>query len=218
MNTNQSTTGNVSGIYDMNGGAWEYVAAYCDNGSSNLASQGTSTYFPNNKLDNNYSAYWNRYESSEYEIENGANIWDNMKSTEGNEGNYQIAKDRIDLMKNIKGDAMYEAINEWSYYGRYGKEYTSGSTHYNAFDYEAWLKPTVVNGELTDTGEGTLWQYGTGLYGGDFTLVGTYYLPFLLRGGLWSTGSGGGVFASGGSYGYANYGERFPSCTRVVAL
>ena len=35
-NTNQSTTGNVSGIYDMNGGAWEYVAAYWDNGSVNL--------------------------------------------------------------------------------------------------------------------------------------------------------------------------------------
>ena len=217
-NTNQSTTGNVSGIYDMNGGAWEYVAAYWDNGSSYLSGQGTSTYFPSNKLDSTYSAYWDRYESSQYEIENGANIWNNMKTTEGNKGNYQIAKNRVDLMRNIKGDAMYEAINEWSYYGRYGKEYTSGSTHYNAFDYTAWLKPTIVNGELTDTGEGSLWQYGTGLYGGDFTLVGTYYLPFLLRGGKWDDGSDSGVFASGGGDGDAVDNERFSSCARVVAL
>ena len=33
-NVNQSTTGNVTGIYDMSGGAWEYVAAYEGSGSS----------------------------------------------------------------------------------------------------------------------------------------------------------------------------------------
>ena len=31
-----STTGNIYGIYDMAGGAWEYMAAYLDNGSDNV--------------------------------------------------------------------------------------------------------------------------------------------------------------------------------------
>lgn len=33
----QSSTGNVTGIYDLDGGAWEYVAAYWDNGSNYLS-------------------------------------------------------------------------------------------------------------------------------------------------------------------------------------
>ena len=38
----QSTTGNVWGVYDMSGGAWEYVAAYVDNGNANLTKYGAS--------------------------------------------------------------------------------------------------------------------------------------------------------------------------------
>ena len=37
-----STTGNVTGIYDMNGGAWERVAAYIDNKNENLNKFGAS--------------------------------------------------------------------------------------------------------------------------------------------------------------------------------
>ena len=43
-NTNQSTTGNVTGIYDMSGGAYEYVAAYVNNGNSNLTTYGKNVY------------------------------------------------------------------------------------------------------------------------------------------------------------------------------
>lgn len=35
-NTNQSSTENTSGIYDLNGGAWEKIAAYISNGDSSL--------------------------------------------------------------------------------------------------------------------------------------------------------------------------------------
>ena len=35
-----STTGNIYGVYDLNGGAWEYMAGYVNNGHSYLASQG----------------------------------------------------------------------------------------------------------------------------------------------------------------------------------
>ncbi|MDD2376527.1 MAG: hypothetical protein PHD15_04375 [Clostridia bacterium] len=37
-----STTGNISGIYDMSGGTWEYTAAYVNNGHSNLTTYGLS--------------------------------------------------------------------------------------------------------------------------------------------------------------------------------
>ena len=37
-----STTGNIYGIYDMSGGAYEYTAAYVNNGNSNLAIYGSS--------------------------------------------------------------------------------------------------------------------------------------------------------------------------------
>ena len=37
-----STTGNVYGVYDMSGGAWEYVAAYVNNGNANLTNYGAS--------------------------------------------------------------------------------------------------------------------------------------------------------------------------------
>ena len=41
-NVGQSTTGTVHGVYDMSGGAWEYVAAYVNNGNSNLTNYGSS--------------------------------------------------------------------------------------------------------------------------------------------------------------------------------
>ncbi len=39
-NKNQSTTHNATGVYDMNGGSWEFVASYVNNGSSNLTNGG----------------------------------------------------------------------------------------------------------------------------------------------------------------------------------
>jgi hypothetical protein len=36
-----STTSNIYGIYDMSGGAWEFVATYVDNGNANLVGPGS---------------------------------------------------------------------------------------------------------------------------------------------------------------------------------
>ena len=41
-NKTQSTTGNETGIYDLNGGAWEYVASYVNNGNRYLSDYGSS--------------------------------------------------------------------------------------------------------------------------------------------------------------------------------
>lgn len=67
-----STTGNVTGIYDMAGGAWERVAGYLDNGNSNLDTYGKSAdesvkYFQNGKLNSSYTSIWDSYEVSDEE-------------------------------------------------------------------------------------------------------------------------------------------------------
>ena len=196
-NTAQSTTGNISGVYDMNGGAWEYVAAYLDNGMENLVINGTMYIFEedeeqNYKLKSEYDKYFNKYKVGELEQSQGATIW-NMKNTEGNKKSYQIANDRVNLMKNIKGDAMFEIINEWSYYGRYSREYHG----LMAYEFQDWLKPIIDNGgNLIDTGEESLGQYGRSFYGEDFILIGTYNFPFVLRGGELLNGTASGIFAS----------------------
>ena len=50
-----STTGTVYGVYDMSGGALEYVAAYVNNGNSNLTSYGSSLVNGDAKTKNVYS-------------------------------------------------------------------------------------------------------------------------------------------------------------------
>ena len=42
-NKKQSTTHNATGVYDLNGGAWEYVASYLNNGDKNLETHGGIT-------------------------------------------------------------------------------------------------------------------------------------------------------------------------------
>ena len=201
-NVSQSTTGNITGIYDMNGGAWDYVAAYYDNGTGNLSGNGSSDIFPSNKLKSEYEKYWDVYQIGEEERTKGATYW-NTKSTEGNEGNYRVAKERLEVNKNIKGDAFSEVLNEWSYYGRYSETYNDGNRDYAKYDYTTWLKPTVVDGVLTDTGEDKLWQYGTCLYNNDYVLVGSNPFPFVRRGGGWIDDAYTGVFAFYGDVGIA---------------
>ena len=175
----QSTTGNVTGIYDLNGGAWEYVAAYYDNGNGYLSGQGL-TAFTNNKLKEEYTKYWDRYEVGATEIEKAKNnvFWDSDSNS--NPTRKSITTERYNLMKNIKGDAMYEVINTYSYFGKK----TDGN-----YD---WL----MGENYSST------QYGRSYYNDDFVLIGNCSQPFLLRGGSWWNGSYAGVFASVGDYGY----------------
>ena len=178
VNITQSTTGNVTGIYDLNGGAWEYVAAYYDNGNRYLSGQGL-TAFTNNKLKEEYTKYWDKYEVGAIEIEKAKNddFW-NLNS-DSNPTRKYITTDRYNLMKNIKGDAMYEVINTYSYYGKK----TDGN-----YD---WLMGENYSSV----------QYGSSYYNNDYALIGNCSHPFLIRGGYWSDGSHAGVFAFYGSYG-----------------
>ena len=64
-----STTGTVHGVYDMSGGAWEYVAGYVNNGNSSLTSYGSSLVNGDAKTKNVYSkassdSYENNYNAN----------------------------------------------------------------------------------------------------------------------------------------------------------
>ena len=194
-NVSQSTTGNVTGIYDLNGGAWEYVAAYYDNGNSILSSQGLES-FSNNKLKSEYAKYWDKYEVGNDEKTiygpDNSKLWDldnsdTSKITATNEIRKRITTERYNLMKSIMGDAMYEVINTYSYYGKK----SNGDRD--------WLIDTTATGA----------QYGKCYYNSDYALIGNCALPFLGRGGSWWNGSGAGVFYSYGDYGYAYYSVGF---------
>ena len=215
-NVSQSTTGNITGIYDMNGGAWDYVAAYYDNGNGNLSGQGSSDIFPSNKLKSEYEKYWDAYQIGEEERTKGSTyIGYNASSdtdgtmTEKNKGNYRVAKERVETNKNIKGDAFSEIMNTFSYYGRYSKDdYSDSNKQYAKWELRNWFTATESNGEIT-TNDNVLWRYGTALYNNDYVLVGCYDLPFVRRGGAWGFGTIAGVFAFGGFDGYAHYGNGF---------
>ncbi len=190
-NSNQSTTGNITGVYDMCGGAWEYVAAYYDNQNGNLLTYGTATYFEGNKLKAEYEKYWDKYKVDEEE--KTATSWDN-----NNEKIKELAEKRLNLMKDVKGVGMYDIKKTFSFYGKVNSSWY-------------WLK------EVTDTTT----QYGVGIYNNDYILVGNISNPFLLRGGDWIASTNAGVFASNSFYGYASVSRRLPpsaSCALSCAL
>ena len=85
-----STTGTVYGVYDMSGGAWEYVAGYVNNGNGNLTSYGSSLVNGDAKTknvyskgssdsyENNYNANSGKYGDAVYETStsgNGSTSW-----------------------------------------------------------------------------------------------------------------------------------------------
>ena len=59
-----STTGNYTGIYDMSGGAWEYVMGYTTGASTVGGSSGITSLYPNFFSDSNYTKYWDKYTST----------------------------------------------------------------------------------------------------------------------------------------------------------
>ena len=101
-NVGQSTTGTVHGVYDMSGGAWEYVAAYVNNGNSNLTNYGSSLVNGDAKTKNVY----------------------NKASSDNNTNNYNANSGKY-------GDAVYETSangnsSSSSWYGDYSSfPYTS---------------------------------------------------------------------------------------------
>ena len=154
-----------------------------------MSSQGREC-FSNNKLKSEYAKYWDKYEVGNDEKTiygpDNSKLWDldnsdTSKITATNEIRKRITTERYNLMKSIMGDAMYEVINTYSYYGK------------KANGDRDWLIDTTATGA----------QYGKCYYNGDYALIGNCALPFLARGGSWWDGSRAGVFGSYGAFGYA---------------
>ena len=90
-NKSQSTTHNATGVYDMNGGAWDRTASYVNNGDENLGIYGGTSsgdlYGANSEEQSTSTAYKTVYESI------------NEQSTD-----YEVSK-------KYKGGAIYETSN-----------------------------------------------------------------------------------------------------------
>lgn len=177
-----STTGNETGIYDMNGGAWERVAAYLDNKNGSLSKYGKSTtnssiqYFnSNNELNSEYSAYWEKYKVSEEERSNQikvsetqtvnqSTLWDGDNSY--NEARQRLTNATFNLLASHKGIGVNEVSESCSYYGK------------NSSNAWTWI-PSY-----------------TKTWDNDYVLIGHASYPFVIRGGNCNNGSGAGVFYS----------------------
>ena len=84
-----STTGNVSGIYDMSGGSLEYVACYVNNGDSSLTENANSLLNANSKYKDVTIMGSGNSSSSNYDANRniyGDAIYETSKSYEDNNG------------------------------------------------------------------------------------------------------------------------------------
>ena len=94
-NKGQSTTNNATGVYDLNGGAYEYVASYVNyENSTSLATYGGT------QRGDLYGISTEQGISTKYKTVYKASGTDNNASYE--------------LAKGIKGDAIYETSNDYS--------------------------------------------------------------------------------------------------------
>ena len=112
-----STTGNVYGVYDMSGGAWEYVAAYVNNGNSSLTSYGNSLYTStDSKTKNVYAKGSSDNNSSNYSANAGVYgdaVYETSASGSGSTSWY--------------GDYSIFPYTDWPFFVR-GGDYDNGSS------------------------------------------------------------------------------------------
>ena len=210
-----STTGNTTGVYDMNGGNCERVAAYLDNGNGNLNNYGKSAdgkikYFENGKLNGAYSSLWDKYEVSEEEKNNKIKIdGETTTITQGDISNwdkeseiYQAARLKLatanyNNMAKHKGIGVNEVnVEGFSFYAP-GKATSNNS------------KPWLYYKTLEQAVAGTNNYYGRA-WNSDLVLIGYSAWPFVERGGGCDNWSNAGVFYSGitSANGYYYYGFR----------
>ena len=207
-----STTGNVYGIYDMAGGAWERVAGYLDNGNGNLNTYGKSTsnsaikYFENGKLKSEYSSLWNSYQASEEEKNNKiqvegigeisqSQLWNwNNKSQAYNEARLRITRENFENMAKYKGIGVNETTQNFSYYAPYGTDSSN----------QTWGWFQTAKDTATDTSQSLARTWNS-----DYTLIGHASFPFVGRGGYCGHGSNAGVLYSNITNGNANNNNGF---------
>ena len=192
-----STTGNVTGIYDMAGGAWERVAGYLDNGNGNLDTYGKSAdesvkYFENGKLNSAYTSIWDSYEVSDEEKNNSVTLtdgttvtglWDwNKRSSNYQEARLKLTKYNFEQMAKHKGIGVNEVSSSFSFYAPYSPGTANNSQPWGWFT-------TVAEATAGTQKLATTWD-------NDYVLIGHLAEPFVGRGGGCSYGSSAGVLFS----------------------
>ena len=203
-----STTGNITGVYDMSGGAWERVAGYLDNENANLNSFGKSKdeiikYFENGKLKSEYANLWDSYEVSNEEkndeitISNGTiikGLWDlNKRDKNCQEARLKITKYNFDQMSKHKGIGINEITNSFSFYAPYSAGNSSKLWGYFITADEA-VAGTQHYGEAWDN---------------DLVLIGHQGSPFIIRGGGCHYNKSAGVLCSNVTNGIDAYHHGF---------
>ena len=126
-NVGQSTTGTVHGVYDMSGGAWEYVAAYVNNGNSNLTNYGSSLVNGDAKTKNVY---------------NKASSDNNTNNYNANSGKYGDAVYETSANGNSSSSSWYGDYSDFPYtsspfFGRGGRYYNgtyAGVFYFNSYN------------------------------------------------------------------------------------
>ena len=91
-----STTNNYSGIYDMSGGAWEYVMGYTTGAETLGSSSGITNLYSNFFSDSSYSKYWDKYTSTVITDYNNRILGD----ATGEMGPFGIEKDPDEVIRN----------------------------------------------------------------------------------------------------------------------
>ncbi len=130
-----STTGNETGIYDMSGGAWDRVAAYVNNGHSNLVSNGESLV--------NGKPYTK-------------NIYDSPSKTGSNSDVKSNRDSDYEDNKALYGDAIYEtSLHAWASYNAWYGNITSFPFSYGPF----WSR----GGNYVDEGSTGLFYFTGGV-------------------------------------------------------
>ena len=140
-NVGQSTTKNVTGIYDMSGGAWEYVAGYVNNGYSCLTTYGKSLVNANEKYKDVYSTGSSDNDSSNY----------TANSSKYGDAVYEISGVGNSSSGSWYSDYSYFPDTSLPFFGR-GGYYNGGSsaglfyfgTYYGDSDSRYSFRPVVV--------------------------------------------------------------------------
>ena len=115
-NVGQSTTGTVHGVYDMSGGAWEYVAAYVNNGNSNLTNYGSSLVNGDAKTKNVYNKASSDNNTNNY----------NANSGKYGDAVYETSANGNSSSSSWYGDCSYFPNASYPFFGR-GGSYDGGT-------------------------------------------------------------------------------------------
>ena len=206
-----STTRNVTGVYDMAGGALERVAGYLDNSNSNLntygvSDDGTVKYFENGKINSRYASLWDSYEVSEEEKNNKitlsdgtveTELWDsNKRELKYQEARYRLTKYTYEKMANHKGIGVNEVSSTFAFYAPSGKG--------NGWKWYLTAKDATEG----NTNYAISWDE-------DMIVIGHINFPFIVRGGHCSNVNKAGILSSYIAEGYALDGDGFRATLTV---